>query len=127
MGRKIIIMCAVLAFLSLVCTAEQLLVHRITGEALEKTQEIIAGIRARRFEETMRQTKALDEDWDRRARWLEILVDHSSTDEVRYALSRLLAALEERDSATAMVYACELEGSVEHVFERQVMTPENIF
>ena len=36
------------------------------------------------------------------------------------------AALEERDSATAMVYACELEGAIEHVYERQALTLENI-
>ena len=39
----------------------------------------------------------------------------------------LLAALEEKDSATAMVYACELEGGIEHVYERQALTLENIF
>ena len=54
------------------------------------------------------------------------MVDHSSTDEVRYAFSRLIAALEQEDAATAMVYACELEGAIEHVCERQALTLENI-
>ena len=54
------------------------------------------------------------------------MVNHGSTDEVRYAFSRLLAALEQKDSATAMVYACELEGAIEHVAERQALTVEKI-
>ena len=30
------------------------------------------------------------------------------------------------DADTAMVYACELEGAIEHVYERQTLTLENI-
>ena len=55
-----------------------------------------------------------------------MMVNHESTDEVRYAFSRLIAALDQEDSATAMVYACELEGALEHVYERQMLTVENI-
>ena len=55
------------------------------------------------------------------------MVDHGSTDEVRYALSRLLAALESRDKASALIYAGELEGGIEHVYERQEFTLQNTF
>ena len=126
MSRKIIIMCATLSFLLLISAVEQVLVRRITGDAFARTQQIEDRIRARDFADAMERTRALDERWDRQAKWLEVLVDHGSTDDVRYALSRLLAALEEEDAATAMVYACELEGGVEHVFERQALTLENI-
>ena len=37
-----------------------------------------------------------------------------------------IAALEAENRALAMVYASELEGGVEHVRERQVLTPQNI-
>ncbi|MBR3794500.1 MAG: DUF4363 family protein [Clostridia bacterium] len=127
MSRKIIIMCVTLTLLGVLCAAEQILVHRITGDALAQTQIILQDIRGRRFDEASRHTKALDQMWDEQAKRLETLVDHSSTDDVRYALSRLLAALEETDAATAMVYACELEGGIEHVYERQALTLENIF
>ena len=127
MSRKMIIICVTLILLGLVCAVEQVLVHRITGDALERTQRIIQGIRGREYEKAILETQTLDQTWDERAMWLETLVDHSSTDEVRYALSRLLAALEEEDAATAMVYACELEGGIEHVYERQALTLENIF
>ena len=75
----------------------------------------------------LKKSRDLDRSWDEMAIWLEILVDHRATDEVRYALSRLIAALEEEDTATAMVYASELEGAIEHVYERQALTLENIF
>ena len=127
MSRKIIIICVTLVLLGLVCTIEQVLVHRITGDALERTQRIIQGIRNKQYEKTMQESQAFDQLWDEQAKKLETLVDHRSTDEVRYALSRLLAALEEKDAATAMVYACELEGGIEHVYERQALTLENIF
>lgn len=126
MIRKIIIMCVTLVLLAALCTVEQVLVHRITADALNRTREIEACIRSRSFERAIACTSELDRLWDERARKLEMMVDHRSTDDVRYALSRLLAALEERDSATAMVYACELEGGIEHVLERQALTPENI-
>ena len=127
MSRKIIIICATLALLGLLCFVEQILVHRFTRDALEQTQRILQDIRIRNFAGAMERTKELDETWDERAKKLEMLVDHRSTDDVRYALSRLLAALEEEDPATAMVYACELEGGIEHVYERQALTLENIF
>lgn len=126
MSRKIIIMCVTLGFLLLLSVIEQTAVRRITGEALAQTQAILDDIRVEAFDGAMQKTHALDQAWDRDAAFIETMVDHRATDDVRYALSRLLAALEKQDSATAMVYASELEGGIEHVYERQALTIENI-
>ena len=127
MNRKIAIIAFSLVFLLLLSAAEQVLVSRLTHAALSDTRRITEEIRAHQLGIAMNDAKALDQAWDREAKKLELLVDHSSTDEVRYAFSRLIAALEQDDSATAMVYACELEGALEHVYERQMLTVENIF
>lgn len=126
MSRKIITMIVTLSFLLLLSLVEQAAVLRITNRALERTQEIFADIREEDLKNGLKKTHDLDQSWDEMAVWLEILVDHRATDDVRYALSRLIAALEEEDSAMAMVYAGELEGAIEHVFERQALSVENI-
>lgn len=126
MSRKIITMAVVLAFLLGLSGIEQWAVRRITDSALMQTHEILSDIRAERFDTAKEKSHALDRAWDEQAKRLEILVDHGSTDDVRYAFSRLIAALEAEDAATAMVYACELEGALEHVYERQALTLENI-
>ena len=127
MKRKVITVIITLSFLLLLSLVEQTTVLRVTNIAMEQTQEILTDIREVNLKSGLKKSRDLDRSWDEMAVWLEILVDHSATDEVRYALSRLIAALEEEDSATAMVYASELEGSIEHVFERQALTIENIF
>ena len=126
MSRKILIMTAALAILLILSLLEQTIVLRITGRAYENAQEVIEYIRSDELEKAMKKAQEMDVSWDKQAKWLEMMVDHSSTDEVRYAFSRLLAALEQEDAATAMVYACELEGALEHVYERQELTIENI-
>ena len=126
MSRKIIIIACTLAFLLVLSLLEQTIVLRITNTALEDTREVIEIIREGELKAAMKKSREMDVSWDEQAVWLEMMVDHRSTDEVRYAFSRLLAALEQEDSATAMVYACELEGAIEHVFERQELTIENI-
>ena len=126
MSRKIIIMVVTLTVLLLLSLLEQVMVARITERVLTRTQEVIESIRLGDLDAAKKKSQEMDISWDEQARWLEMIVDHSSTDEVRYAFSRLLAALEENDPATAMVYACELEGAVEHVYERQALTIENI-
>ena len=126
MSRKIITMVVTLALLAALCVVEQIVVHRITSAALERTQGILSDIRADSFEQAQEKAHALDQAWDEDASKLEVMVDHGSTDEVRYALSRLIAALEAEDRALALVYASELEGGVEHVRERQVLTMQNI-
>lgn len=126
MARKMLIIAVSLLFLACLSAAEQLLVSRLTHGALDETQRITEEIRAQRLEAARSRADALDQAWDREARKLELLVDHSSTDEVRYALSRLLAALEGEDRAGALIYAGELEGALEHVHERQALTFENI-
>ena len=118
MIRKIITVIVTLAFLLLLCLVEQATVLRITNRALDRTQEIMADIREEKLTAGLKKTHDLDQSWDELAVWLEMLVDHGATDDVRYALSRLIAALEEEDAATAMVYAGELEGAIEHVYER---------
>lgn len=126
MSRKIIIMAAVLAILLLLSLAEQATVLRITDTALNHAQEVIEHIRTGELKEAKKKSQEMDVSWDEQAKWLELMVNHGSTDEVRYAFSRLIAALEQEDAATAMVYACELEGALEHVFERQALTIENV-
>lgn len=127
MSRKIITMAVTFALLLALCVVEQLTVRRVTGEALRQTRAILADIRADAFEQAQEKTHALDQAWDEEASKLEVMVDHGSTDEVRYALSRLLAALESRDKPSALIYAGELEGGIEHVYERQELTVQNTF
>ena len=126
MSRKIIIMACTLAILLVLSLLEQTIVLRITNIALANTQEVIDSIRAGELSAAKKKSQEMDVSWDQQAVWLEIMVDHRSTDEVRYAFSRLIAALEQEDPATAMVYACELEGAIEHVYERQALTIENV-
>ena len=127
MRKKILTIGAVVLLLASICTAEQILVYRFAQEALEETGELISLIRTDEIKEAEQKTHALDRAWDEKAKKLEVLVDHRSTDDVRYALSKLLAALESGDRAMAMIYAGELEGGIEHVYERQALTIENIF
>ena len=126
MSRKILTMTVTLAILLITSLLEQTIVLRITNTALSGAQEIIEGIRDGELDKVTKKAQEMDISWDEQAKWLEFMVDHSSTDEVRYAFSRLIAALEQEDASTAMVYACELEGAIEHVYERQTLTLENI-
>lgn len=126
MSRKIIIMCVTLGALLLLSLIEQVTVKRITNDALAQTQAILSDIRAQSYDAAMQKTHALDQAWDEKAKVMETIVDHHAMDDVRYALSRLLAALETQDTSTAMVYASELEGGIEHVYERQMLSIENI-
>jgi len=126
MRRKLITMAVVLLLLGALCTIEQIAVRRITDAALEQTRAIMEDIRTDALEEAIKKAHTLDKAWDGQAKLLEMMVDHSSTDDVRYALSKLIAALESDDTAAAMIYAGELDGSIEHVYERQELTPENL-
>ena len=126
MRRKLIIMLVAVLFLASLSAVEQIFVHRVTEGTMKQTQVLLQYIREEKFAEAIQLAQMLDHAWDKDARMLEIMVDHGSTDDVRYAFSRLIAALEEEDSATAMVYAGELEGSLEHVYERQAVSVENI-
>lgn len=126
MSRKIITMAVTIAILLVLSLLEQTIVLRITDSALENARMVIEHIRAGELAQAKKKSQEMDVSWDEQAKWMEMMVNHSSTDEVRYAFSRLIAALDQEDSATAMVYACELEGAIEHVYERQVLTVENI-
>ena len=126
MVRKLVTILVCAALLAALAVTEQRLVSHLTDDALEKTQQILVQIRSGELEEALKKARALDQHWDEHTGGLETMVDQSSTDEVRYALSRLIAALEADDRALALIYASELEGGVEHVRERQVLTVQNI-
>lgn len=127
MRVKLTVMLVALSLLIALSAAEQVAVRRVTDAALLQVNEIAERIRNGEMQEALKKTHALDEAWDEKAKLLEILVDHGSTDDVRYALSRLIAAIESGDASAAMIYAGELEGGVEHVLERQQLTLENLF
>ena len=127
MRVKLTVMLVALSLLIALSAAEQVAVRRVTDAALLQADAIAERIRNGEMQEALKKTHALDEAWDEKAKLLEILVDHGSTDDVRYALSRLIAAIESGDASAAMIYAGELEGGVEHVLERQQLTLENLF
>ena len=126
MVRKLVTILGCAALLAALAVTEQRLVSHLTDDALQKTQALTAQIRSGELNDALQKARALDQHWDEHTGGLETMVDHSSTDEVRYALSCLIAALEAEDRALALVYASELEGGVEHVRERQVLTMQNI-
>lgn len=126
MRKKSLTIALVLLLLGALCAVEQVLVRNVTREAFTQTQAILAAIRANDLGEAQRITRELDQMWDKHAKKLEVLVDHNATDDVRYALSRLLAAMEGGDVAASLIYAGELEGGIEHVYERQSLALENV-
>lgn len=126
MRRKIAAMIVVGTLLAALSMAEYMLVSRITGEGLRQTKAILEDIRAGNLEAAQETARALDQTWDEKASMLEMIVDHRAADDVRYALSKILGALESGDRSAALIYAGELEGSVEHVLERQEVTVQNI-
>ena len=126
MRAKVLTMFVVLALLGALCTTEQICVKRTTDEALAESRAILDLLDADALDEALARSRALDSRWDKKAKLLEIFVNHKATDDVRFAFSRLIAALEGGDRETAMVYAAELEGGIEHVYERQALMIENV-
>ncbi len=126
MRKKMITVAATLLLLGLLSMVEQLSVERLTSEAMEKTQEILFLLAQNEPEQGLERTRAMDAWWDEEAPNAEMIINHVATDDVRFTLSRLIAALEMGDRDDAFVYANELEGNIEHVLERQELSWQNL-
>ncbi len=126
MRKKIITVAATLLLLGLLSIVEQLSVERLTSEAMEKTQEILFLLAQNEPEQGLERARAMDAWWDEEAPNAEMIINHAATDDVRFTLSRLVAALEMGDRDDAFVYARELEGNIEHVLERQELSWQNL-
>lgn len=126
MRKKIITVAATLLLLGLLSMVEQLSVERLTSEAMEKTQEILFLLAQNEPEQGLECARAMDAWWDEEAPNAEMIINHAATDDVRFTLSRLIAALEMGDRDDAFVYARELEGNIEHVLERQELSWQNL-
>lgn len=126
MRKKIITMAATLLLLGLLSMVEQFSVERLTSEAMEKTQEILFLLAQNEPEQELERARAMDAWWDEEAPNAEMIINHVATDDVRFTLSRLIAALEMGDRDDAFVYANELEGNIEHVLERQELSWQNL-
>ena len=126
MRKKIITVAATLLLLGLLSMVEQLSVERLTSEAMEKTQEILFLLAQNEPEQGLERARAMVAWWDEEAPNAEMIINHVATDDVRFTLSRLIAALEMGDRDDAFVYANELEGNIEHVLERQELSWQNL-
>lgn len=126
MRRKIWTVIIVTAILIFISVAEQSLVNGLAKEAMMRTHEIIQTLQNGQMEQGLAQVREMDAWWDEEAPKTEILINHEATDDVRFTLSRLTAALEMGDRDDAFVYACELEGNIEHVLERQELSWQNL-
>ena len=126
MRKKIITVAATLLLLGLLSTVEQLSVGRLTNDAMARTQEILFLLGQDEAERGLERAREMDAWWDEEAPKAELIINHEATDDVRFTLSRLVAALEMGDRDDAFVYARELEGNIEHVLERQELSWQNL-
>ena len=110
----------------IITVAATLLLLGLTSEAMEKTQEILFLLAQNEPEQGLERARAMDAWWDEEAPNAEMIINHVATDDVRFTLSRLIAALEMGDRDDAFVYANELEGNIEHVLERQELSWQNL-
>lgn len=126
MRKKIVTMLMGLLFVGALCALEHHAVKHHTSEALHEAAQLLDALRGGNLEAGMRMAQEMDATWDEWAQGLELMIDHGSTDEVRFALSRLIAALEGDDRASALIYASELEGCIEHLCDRQAVSLQNL-
>ena len=126
MRKKIITVAVTLLLLGLLSTVEQLSVGGLTSDAMARTQEILFLLAQNEAERGLECAREMDAWWDEEAPNAELIINHAATDDVRFTLSRLVAALEMGDRDDAFVYARELEGNIEHVLERQELSWQNL-
>ncbi len=126
MRKKIITVAVTLLLLGLLSAVEQISVGRLTSDAAAKTQEILFLLGQNEMERGLERAREMDAWWDEEAPNAELIINHAATDDVRFTLSRLVAALEMGDRDDAFVYARELEGNIEHVLERQELSWQNL-
>ena len=126
MRKKIWTVIFTSALLILLGVVEQKAVRTLTNEAMAQTQTILQLLKSGQNEQGLEQARQMDTWWDEKAPMVEVLINHEATDDVRFTLSRLVAALEGEDCEEALVFARELEGGIEHVLERQVLSVPNL-
>lgn len=126
MRKKIITMAVTLLLLGLLSAVEQISVVRLTSDAMARTQELLFLLGQNEMERGLEHANEMDAWWDAEAPKAELIINHTATDDVRFTLSRLVAALEMGDRDDAFVYARELEGNIEHVLERQELSWQNL-
>ena len=126
MRKKIVTMLIGFLIVGGLCALEHHAVKHHTSEALEEAAQMLDALRAGDLQTGMRMAREMDGTWDEWAQGLELMIDHGSTDEVRFALSRLIAALEGEDQASALIYASEPEGCIEHLCDRQAVSLQNL-
>ena len=126
MRKKIITMAVTLLLVGLLSAAEQISVVRLTSDAMARTQELLFLLGQNEMERGLERANEMDAWWDAEAPKAELIINHTATDDVRFTLSRLVAALEMGDRDDAFVYARELEGGIEHVLERQTLSWQNL-
>ena len=126
MRKKIITVAVTLLLLGLLSAVEQISVGRLTSDAMARTQEILFLLGQNEMERGLERAGEMDAWWDAEAPKAELIINHTATDDVRFTLSRLVAALEMGDRDDAFVYARELEGNIEHVLERQELSWQNL-
>lgn len=126
MRKKIITVAVTLLLLGLLSAVEQISVGRLTSDAAARTQEILFLLGQNETERGLECAREMDAWWDEEAPNAELIINHAATDDVRFTLSRLVAALEMGDRDDAFVYARELEGNIEHVLERQELSWQNL-
>ena len=126
MRKKVWTVILTTAILILLSVVEQISVGRLTDDALIRTQELLSLLAQNEMVRGLEQVREMDAWWDEEAPNAELIINHEATDDVRFTLSRLVAALEMGDRDDAFVYARELEGNIEHVLERQELSWQNL-
>ena len=77
----------------------------------------------RRAKETVSAYRA---DWQRTARWLQMLINHDDIDDVTLSLDRLEAAICLQEAAGCLEICAELRENARHIYHRDAFTWGNV-
>ena len=79
------------------------------------------------WEEAMKKTDEIMEFCEKKLKWIEILINHNETDEIRNTVYQLKEYIKYREIPELMATAASLKGEFEHIFDKEKVVFENIF
>ena len=125
--RGVIVSAVLLIFALTGMFFSQLMLHKQSDNMVAMLSETTKMVKNEQWDEAMRKADEIMELCEKKLKWIEILINHNETDEIRNTVYQLKEYIRYREIPELMATAASLKGEFEHIYDKEKVVFENIF
>ncbi|MEN6461324.1 MAG: DUF4363 family protein [Syntrophomonas sp.] len=100
--------------------------QKSTNDLVRQIDKVSIEIRTKHWQSAKEQTEKLEKDWDQKAKWWPVFLDHQEMDNIDFSMARVKEYVTSQNNSLSLGQLSEIRLMLEHIPKKEAVNLENI-